>query len=117
AMAYCSIYARIGGAFWRYSVAQYWAIPHFEKMLYDNAQLLSVYADAARVTGEPLFRRVAEETGEWVMREMQAPDGGYYSTLDADSEGHEGKYYVWTLDELRAALTPQEYTVVERRFG
>ncbi|MFL6653200.1 MAG: thioredoxin domain-containing protein [Sulfurifustis sp.] len=117
AMAYGGIYDQIGGGFCRYSVDRYWAIPHFEKMLYDNAQLLPLYADAALVTGDALFRRVAEETGEWVMREMQSTDGAYYSTLDADSEGHEGKYYVWTPDEIRAAVTAEEYAVVERRFG
>jgi uncharacterized protein len=116
-MAYGGIYDQIGGGFCRYSVDQYWAIPHFEKMLYDNAQLLPLYADAALVTGDPLFRRIAEETAAWVIREMQSPAGGYYSTLDADSEGHEGKYYVWTPDEIRALLTPAEYAVVERRFG
>jgi uncharacterized protein YyaL (SSP411 family) len=117
AMAYGGIYDQIGGGFCRYSVDQYWAIPHFEKMLYDNAQLLPLYTDAALITGDPLFRRVAEETGAWVMREMQSPDGGYYSTLDADSEGHEGKYYVWDVEEIRALLTPEEYAAVERRFG
>ncbi|HEX7044277.1 MAG TPA: thioredoxin, partial [Burkholderiales bacterium] len=117
AMAYGGIYDQVGGGFYRYSVDRFWAIPHFEKMLYDNGQLLALYADAARVLEEPLFARIAAETGEWVMREMQAPEGGYYSSLDADSEGHEGKYYVWTLDELRAAVEPEEYAVLEQRFG
>ncbi len=117
AMAYGGIYDQVGGGFCRYSVDQYWAIPHFEKMLYDNAQLLPLYADAAVVTGDPLFRRIAEETGAWVIREMQAPAGGYYSTLDADSEGHEGKYYVWTPDEIRARLSAEEFAVVALRFG
>jgi uncharacterized protein len=117
AMAWGGIYDQIGGGFCRYSVDARWEIPHFEKMLYDNAQLLPLYADAATATDEPLFGRVAHETGEWIMREMQAPDGGYYSTLDADSEGHEGKYYVWSTEEIRALLVPAEYAVVERRFG
>ncbi len=117
AMARGGLYDQIGGGFCRYSVDERWEIPHFEKMLYDNAQLLSLYADAWLATGDSLFQRVAVETAEWVMREMQSPDGGYYSALDADSEGHEGKFYVWTVDEIRALLTPEEWETVERRFG
>jgi uncharacterized protein YyaL (SSP411 family) len=97
-------------------------IPHFEKMLYDNGALLASYAEAALATGEPLFRRIATETGAWLMREMQdvSPDGkraGFYSAYDADSEGHEGKFYVWSRDEAQAALTPAEWDVFSRRFG
>jgi hypothetical protein len=117
AMAHGGIYDQIGGGFCRYSVDERWEIPHFEKMLYDNAQLLVLYADAWLATGASLFRRIAIETAEWVMREMQAPAGGYYSALDADSEGHEGKFYVWTVDEIRSLLTPDEWDLVERRFG
>jgi hypothetical protein len=117
AMAHGGIYDQVGGGFCRYSVDERWEIPHFEKMLYDNAQLLVLYADAWLATGESLFRRIAVETAEWVMREMQAPAGGYYSALDADSEGHEGKFYVWTVDEIRKLLTPEEWDLVERRFG
>ncbi|MHB1140288.1 MAG: thioredoxin domain-containing protein [Sulfuricaulis sp.] len=117
AMAHGGIYDQIGGGFCRYSVDERWEIPHFEKMLYDNAQLLVLYADAWLATGASLFRRIATETAEWVMREMQAPAGGYYSALDADSEGHEGKFYVWTADEIRSLLTPDEWDLVERRFG
>jgi hypothetical protein len=117
AMAHGGIYDQIGGGFCRYSVDERWEIPHFEKMLYDNAQLLVLYADAWLATGASLFRRIATETAEWVMREMQAPAGGYYSALDADSEGHEGKFYVWTADEIRKLLTPEEWDLVERRFG
>ncbi len=117
AMAHGGIYDQIGGGFCRYSVDERWEIPHFEKMLYDNAQLLVLYADAWLATGASLFRRIATETAEWVMREMQAPAGGYYSALDADSEGHEGKFYVWTADEIRTLLTPGEWDLVERRFG
>src|SRR3989344_974926 len=86
-------------------------------MLYDNAQLLPLYADAWLATGDVLFRRVVLETGVWVMREMQSPDGGYYSTLDADSEGHEGKFYAWDADEIKKLLTPEEWGLVEQRYG
>ncbi len=86
-------------------------------MLYDNAQLLWLYSDTALATGEPMFARIACETANWVVREMQAPNGGYYATLDADSEGEEGKFYVWTTDELRQHLSAEEWSVVEQRYG
>ncbi len=111
------IYDHLGGGFCRYSVDGLWMIPHFEKMLYDNAQLLPLYAEAWRAIGTPLFRRTALETADWVMREMQAPAGGYYSALDADSEGEEGKFYVWSRDEIRARLDAAEYEVFAPRFG
>jgi uncharacterized protein YyaL (SSP411 family) len=117
AMAHGGICDQVGGGFCRYSVDERWEIPHFEKMLYDNAQLLALYADAWLATGEPLFQRIIIETAEWVMREMQSPEGGYYSALDADSEGHEGRFYVWTTNEIRSLLTPEERDMVERRFG
>ncbi|MDH3514293.1 MAG: thioredoxin domain-containing protein, partial [Gammaproteobacteria bacterium] len=117
AMAHGGLFDQIGGGFCRYSVDERWEIPHFEKMLYDNAQLLALYADAWQATGEPLFRRIAIETAGWVMREMQSPEGGYYSAQDADSEGHEGKFYVWTTDEIRSLLSPEEWDMVEQRFG
>ena len=116
-MAEGGIYDQVGGGFSRYSVDQYWSIPHFEKMLYDNAALLALYSDAWLVTGQPLFKRIVAETAQWVMREMQSPEGGYYSSLDADSEHEEGKYYVWTPDEARAILTAGEYAVVEPHYG
>ena len=116
-MAEGGIYDHLGGGFARYSVDQYWMIPHFEKMLYDNGQLLRIYANAALATGDELFRRVATETAEWIIRDMQAPSGGYWSTLDADSEGHEGKFYVWTADEVRALLPAPVYAAFARRFG
>jgi uncharacterized protein YyaL (SSP411 family) len=116
-MAEGGIFDQLGGGFARYSVDDEWAIPHFEKMLYDNGWLLRLYADAWLATREPLFERTAEETAAWVMREMQSPEGGYYSSLDADSEGHEGKYYVWTPDEVKAILTPEEYAVIAPHYG
>ncbi len=108
---------QIGGGFSRYSVDPYWMIPHFEKMLYDNGALLAVYSQAALATHEPLYARIAAETAEWAMREMQSSAGGYYSSFDADSEGHEGRYYVWDRAEIERALTPEELAVFAPRFG
>ncbi|HKK06021.1 MAG TPA: thioredoxin domain-containing protein [Gammaproteobacteria bacterium] len=117
AMASGGIYDQLGGGFCRYSVDEHWMIPHFEKMLYDNGPLLALYSDAWAATGEAVFRRVAEETGEWAMREMQAPEGGYYSTLDADSEGEEGRFYVWTPEQAKELLSEQEYAVFAPVYG
>ena len=111
------IFDQVGGGFSRYSVDPHWMIPHFEKMLYDNGQLLAVYSQAAAATGDEFYRRIAAETGEWTMREMQSTEGGYYSSFDADSEGHEGKFYVWDREEIRGALGEDEYAVFARRFG
>jgi hypothetical protein len=108
---------QLGGGFCRYAVDEYWMIPHFEKMLYDNGALLAAYGHAALVGGDALYARVAHETADWVLREMQSPQGGYYSSLDADSEGHEGRFYVWEREEVRAALTLEEFAVFAPRFG
>jgi len=111
------IYDQLGGGFCRYSVDAQWSIPHFEKMLYDNGPLLGLLADAWSVTQAPIFRRCAEATAAWLMREMQSPEGGYYSSLDADSEHAEGKFYVWDLDEVRALVTTEEYAAIAPHFG
>jgi uncharacterized protein YyaL (SSP411 family) len=103
-MAYGGMYDQLGGGFARYATDERWLVPHFEKMLYDNAQLARVYLHAWQVTGEPLYRRIVEETLDYVLREMQHEDGGFYSSQDADSEGVEGKFYVWTPAEIREAL-------------
>ena len=116
-MAQGGLYDHLAGGFFRYSVDERWEIPHFEKMLYDNAELLAVLADAHAATGDPFFAGIATETAEWAMTEMQDAEGGYYATLDADSEGQEGKFYLWTEREARAALTEQEFAVFGRLLG
>src|SRR5262245_45346888 len=115
-MASGGIYDQIGGGFARYSVDERWLVPHFEKMLYDNALLARAYLHAFQMTGEPLFRRVCEETLDWAMRELRQDEGGFASSLDADSEGVEGKFYVWTPDEIRAALGDLADVAI-RHFG
>ncbi len=116
-MAEGGIYDQLGGGFCRYSVDATWTIPHFEKMLYDNGPLLGLCADAWALTRKPLFARVAAETAGWIVREMQSPVGGYYSSLDADSEHEEGKFYVWTPAEAAELLAAEEYAVLAPHYG
>ena len=111
------LYDQLGGGFCRYSVDDQWMIPHFEKMLYDNGPLLALYSEAYAATGTALFKRIGTETAAWVMREMQSPEGGYYSTLDADSEGEEGKFYAWDREQIRTLLGEADYPLFARRYG
>jgi uncharacterized protein YyaL (SSP411 family) len=116
-MADGGIHDQLGGGFCRYSVDAQWTIPHFEKMLYDNAPLLALYADAARATGERRYGDVARGIVGWLVREMRAGDGAFFSSLDADSEGHEGRFYVWSREEARAAVSDEEWVVAEPYYG
>ena len=116
-MAGGGIFDQIGGGFCRYSIDEQWMIPHFEKMLYDNGPLLGLYCETWKLTGSELYERVARETADWVLREMQSPEGGYYSSLDADSEGEEGKFYVWSPEEVGNLLNADEYAVLAPHLG
>ena len=116
-MAEGGIYDQLGGGFCRYSVDRYWQIPHFEKMLYDNGPLLALYAQAYVATGEPLFERIADETAAYVLNDLRSANGGFYSTRDADSEGEEGRFYIWTPDQVKALIPEGSYEVFARRFG
>jgi uncharacterized protein YyaL (SSP411 family) len=116
-MAHGGIYDQLGGGFHRYSVDARWLVPHFEKMLYDNAQLIRLYADAYRITKDPFYRRVLRETVGYVQREMLQPEGGFYATQDADSEGEEGKFFVWTPEEIAAVVGPEVGEIFCRAYG
>ena len=116
-MAAGGIYDQIGGGFHRYSVDRIWLAPHFEKMLYDNAQLLRAYLHAWQINGRPEHRRIIDETVDYVLREMTAPQGGFYSAQDADSEGEEGKFFVWTAEEIEAILGKEEADLLGRTYG
>ncbi|MBT8107135.1 MAG: thioredoxin domain-containing protein [Gammaproteobacteria bacterium] len=115
-MAEGGLFDHVGGGFYRYSVDRYWQIPHFEKMLYDNGPLLAIYAQAAIATGETLFAEAANATADWMLADMRDANGGFYATRDADSEGHEGLFYLWEPDEVRGLLG-DDYAVFARRFG
>ena len=116
-MALGGIYDQVGGGFHRYSVDAVWLVPHFEKMLYDNAQLLRTCLHAWQISGRPLFRRVVEETADYVLREMASREGGFFSTQDADTEGEEGRFYVWTPSEIEAALGPEIGRIAGAYYG
>ncbi len=117
-MAQGGIYDQLGGGFHRYTAERTWTVPHFEKMLYDNAQLCELYALAYTETKKPLYKRVLRQTLDFVERELTSPEGAYYSALDADSEGVEGKFYVWTLKEIETALAGQpDLKLFEKVYG
>ncbi len=116
-MANGGIYDQLGGGFARYAVDEKWRVPHFEKMLYDNAQLTSLYIDAYRLTQNPFYLQIARETLDFVRRELTNPDGGFYSSLDADSEGQEGKFYLWSKDEILKILGDETGRLFCARFG
>lgn len=116
-MAAGGLHDQLGGGFARYAVDAAWRVPHFEKMLYDNAQLVPLYLDAHMVSGETRSAEVARDILEYVLRDLTHPAGGFYSAEDADSEGKEGKFYCWTRAEMQARLSPEEFTVAARYFG
>ena len=117
-MAEGGLFDQVGGGFFRYSVDAQWQVPHFEKMLCDNGVLLALYADALALTGDPLLRRVVEDTAGWALREMQAGSGGFRASLAAeDGQGREGKFYVWESEPLRLALSPNEWDVCAAHWG
>jgi uncharacterized protein len=116
-MAFGGMYDQLGGGFHRYSVDAIWLVPHFEKMLYDNALLSRTYLHGFLLAGNPLYRRIVEETLDYVVREMTAPEGGFYSTQDADSEGEEGKYYTWNKSEIEERLGDEDARLFCRYYG
>ena len=116
-MAYGGMYDQVGGGFHRYSVDAKWLIPHFEKMLYDNAQLAKIYLHAYQLTQEPRYQRIAEEIFGFIFREMTAPEGGFYAALDAETDAEEGKYYIWTADEIQKILGKKHAARFASRYG
>ena len=116
-MAEGGLYDQVGGGFFRYCVDRNWQIPHFEKMLYDNGLLLSLYAKAYLATGDSLFKRVIEETVIWLHSEMRSKSGGFYSSINADSENQEGKFYVWDKDEIKKIIDSEDFNIIEKYYG
>jgi uncharacterized protein YyaL (SSP411 family) len=115
-MARGGMYDQLGGGFHRYSTDSRWLVPHFEKMLYDNALLARAYLEAFQIEGDPMWEGLARETLDYVLRDMTAPEGGFYSAEDADSEGEEGKFYVWSETELKPLLNDEEFQAVKEHF-
>jgi uncharacterized protein YyaL (SSP411 family) len=115
-MAMGGIYDHLGGGFARYSTDAKWLVPHFEKMLYDNGQLVSIYAQAYKLTKNPLYKNVVTETIEFVERELMSQQSGFYSSLDADSEGEEGKFYVWTEEEIASLITNEKHRNIFKEY-
>jgi uncharacterized protein len=116
-MARGGVFDHLGGGFYRYATDRKWSIPHFEKMLYDNGALLALYADALAVGPDPLFEEIVRATASWLTTEMQHADGAFFAAIDADSEGEEGKHYVWRRDEVQRLLDEDEYLIVETLYG
>ena len=116
-MAHGGIYDQLGGGFHRYSTDTFWLVPHFEKMLYDNALLVKLYLHAYQVTRKPLYRQVVEETLGYVLREMTDEAGGFYSAQDADSEGVEGKFFIWRPEGIRRILGEEDGDLINRYYG
>ncbi|MCI5058327.1 MAG: thioredoxin domain-containing protein [Flavobacteriales bacterium] len=114
-LAFGGIYDQVGGGFARYSVDKYWKVPHFEKMLYDNAQLVSLYSEAYTIYKDPLYKSVVEQTADFILRELTDTIGAFYASLDADSEGEEGKFYVWSKEELKEVLQ-DDYKIASEYF-
>ena len=116
-MAQGGLYDQVGGGFHRYATDSAWLVPHFEKMLYNQAHLARVYLQAYQLTGQPIFKRIAQQTLDYVLREMTSSQGGFYSATDADSEGKEGVFFVWTEQQLQQALTADQFKLVKQLFG
>ena len=116
-MAAGGMWDHLGGGFHRYSTDRYWRVPHFEKMLYDNGQLASIYAKASVVFNDPLYAQIAKEIARFMIRELRDSEGGFHSALDAESDGVEGRYYVWSAEELQRSLSPEELTALRKHFG
>src|SRR5690606_6544260 len=116
-MAQGGLWDHLGGGFHRYSTDRYWEVPHFEKMLYDNAQLLSIYARSAELAQNPNFKQIARSTADFVLREMTSPDGAFYSAMDAETDEEEGKYYRWERSEIEQLLPADDFPLFAKIYG